>query len=50
MDGTKCVRVITETLDLSSDRQDLESKANFEILGMNAISQTSKLARKGDFK
>ena len=35
-------------LDISNDRKELEKKANFEILGMNAIKQSSKLARDGD--
>ena len=31
------IRVITESLDISTDRQELEKDANFEILGLNAI-------------
>lgn len=49
LDGAKCVRVITNLLAISNDRQEVEKDADFEILGMNAIQQSSKLARQGDF-
>lgn len=44
------MRVITDHMDISNDREELEKDANFEILGVNAIQQSSKLARQGDFK
>ena len=34
----------------SQEREELEKNANYEILGMNAIQQTSKFARRGDFE
>lgn len=37
LDGAKCVRVITNLLAISNDRQEVEKDADFEILGMNAI-------------
>lgn len=37
LDGSKCIRVITELQNVSSDRNELEKNANFEILGKNAI-------------
>ncbi len=37
LDGAKCVRVISDKTEISSDRDELEKNANFEILGMNAI-------------
>lgn len=37
LDGSKCVRVISDRTEISSDRDELEKNANFEILGMNAI-------------
>ena len=49
LNGNKCVRVITNNLEISNDRDKLEKEANFDILGLNAIKQTSKLARKGDY-
>ena len=50
LDGSQCVRVITNVLEISNDREELEKQADFEILGVNAIQQSSKLARKGEFK
>jgi len=50
LEGNKCVRVITQTQEISNDRQELEKGANYEILGMNAIQQSSKMARAGKFK
>lgn len=37
LDGSKCVRVITKLQSISNDKQDLEKKCNFDILGVNAI-------------
>ena len=34
----------------SQEREELEKNADYEILGMNAIQQTSKFARRGDFE
>lgn len=50
LDGSKQVRVITNTLDISTDKEDLKKGADFQILGINAIQQSSKLARVGEFK
>eukprot|EP00347_Sterkiella_histriomuscorum_P023950 403332824 len=50
LDGAKCVRVITNQMEISNDREEVEKQANFEILGVNAIQQSSKLARQGEFK
>ena len=33
LDGSKCIRVITELLDISNDRNELEKEANFGLLG-----------------
>ena len=48
--GARCVRVITNTIEISNDREDLEEKADFEVLGVNAIQQSAKMARQGDFQ
>ena len=37
LDGSKCVRVITNTLETSSDRVELEREADFGLLGQCAI-------------
>mmetsp|Transcript_9065 Transcript_9065/g.8528 ORF Transcript_9065/g.8528 Transcript_9065/m.8528 type:complete len:153 (+) Transcript_9065:551-1009(+) len=44
-DGAECVRVLTHCIEIGSDRKEIENEANFEILGLNAIKQTSKLAK-----
>jgi len=48
-EGSDCVRVISSCIEMGNDRKVIEEKANFEILGLNAIKQTSKLAKKGDY-
>ena len=50
LDGSRQVRVITKALDISTDKEDLKKNADFQILGINAIQQSSKLARQGEFK
>lgn len=50
IDRSRCIRVITHTLDTSNDKEELEQNANYEVLGMNAIQQSAKLAKMGDFK
>lgn len=45
LDGSRQVRVITKALDISTDKEDLKKNADFQILGINAIQQSSKLAR-----
>lgn len=50
LDGSKCVRIISNQQQISSDREELEKNANFQILSTNAIQQSSKLAKRGDIK
>jgi hypothetical protein len=42
--------VITQYLDISTDKEDLKKNADFAILGVNAIQQSTKMAREGDYK
>jgi hypothetical protein len=49
MDGSRCVRVISSVVETSDNRQELEEKADFELLGVNAIKQSAKMARGGHF-
>ena len=37
-------------MEISNDKEEVEKDANFEILGVNAIQQSAKLARLGEFK
>ncbi|TNV82966.1 hypothetical protein FGO68_gene1626 [Halteria grandinella] len=50
LDGSRQVRVITQRLETSSDKEGLRKEADFEVLGINAVQQSNKLARQGDFK
>lgn len=44
------MRVITNRLEISTDKEELKKTADYQILGINAIQQSSKLARQGEFK
>jgi hypothetical protein len=35
---------------VSNDREELEKKADYEIMGMNAIQKSNNIARQGNFK
>ena len=37
LDGSRCVRVITNTQEISNNREELEKNADYEVLGLNAI-------------
>lgn len=41
------MKVITKIVDISDDRKALEAEANYEVIGINNIQKTSKLAREG---
>mmetsp|Transcript_29123 Transcript_29123/g.28177 ORF Transcript_29123/g.28177 Transcript_29123/m.28177 type:complete len:92 (+) Transcript_29123:679-954(+) len=47
LDGAKCIRVISCQQQINNDREYLEKNANYQILSMNAIQQSSKMAKKG---
>ena len=42
--------MITQYLDISTDKEDLKKNADFAILGVNAIQQSTKMAKEGDYK
>jgi len=48
LDGSKCVRVLTNHLAASDDKASVNHEADFGILGVNAIQQASKQAMQGD--
>jgi hypothetical protein len=50
LDGTKCIRIISNKQSISNDRDQLEKNANYEILSTNAIQQSSKLAKNGQMR
>ncbi len=35
---------------MSTDKEELKKEADFQILGINAIQQSTKYAREGDYK
>ena len=50
LDGSKCLRVITKKQDMSTERQQLEQKADRDMLGFNAMQKGSTFARHGDIR
>ena len=50
MDGSKCIRVITDLKQISTEREELEQKADFNILGQHAIQQSANIARMGNHR
>ncbi len=50
LDGSKQVRVITQRLEISNDKEELIKNADFEIFGINAQQKATNFARKGDYR
>ena len=50
LDGNKCVRVITNNQDLSSDKKQVEEEAKFEVLGAHVARKGAEMAMRGDHK
>ena len=50
LDGSKCIRVITETQKISSDKEELQRKADYRILGTNALHHQQAFAKGGDHR
>ena len=48
--GEKCIRVMTKKLEISSDKQEIEKQANYNIMSVNAIQKSSQLAKEGDYR
>ena len=49
-DGSKYLRVITQFLDVNNDREELEKKANFDILSYNAMNKGTQMPKAGDLR
>ena len=43
------MRVITNLVEISDNKQAISEQANFDIVGVHAIKKTAELAKKGDF-
>lgn len=50
LDKAKCIRVITQVLDLSHDKKELEQKADYNVINKNVVIQSSKMAEKGNYR
>ena len=50
LDGKKYERVITKTMTISNDRNEIESQTDFEIITANAIQKTAELAEEGEYQ
>lgn len=50
LDGSLCIRVITEEQKVSNEKEKLEKNANYNIIGTHAIQQGAKLARGGNHR
>jgi hypothetical protein len=48
--GDKCIRVVTEFQQLSSEKKVIESQARYDIVSTNAIKKTAKLAQDGHLR
>ena len=50
LNGIKYIRIITKTLKVSDDADEVQKNADINILAVNAAQQASKLAKKGNFR
>lgn len=50
LNGDKCMRVITKLQVVSNEREEVEKKADTNMLMRNCIQQSAKVARDGDVK
>ena len=50
LNGDKCLRVITQTLERSSEREELTRQADAEMIQQNVLMQGAKNARAGKFR
>jgi len=37
LEGNLCIRVISEQMSISNDREEVEAQANYDILGQNVV-------------
>eukprot|EP00826_Nyctotherus_ovalis_P031174 TRINITY_DN2488_c0_g2_i3.p1 TRINITY_DN2488_c0_g2~~TRINITY_DN2488_c0_g2_i3.p1 ORF type:complete len:562 (+),score=186.15 TRINITY_DN2488_c0_g2_i3:80-1765(+) len=48
--GAKCVRLITKKLGITFEKEHAKKSANYEVISINAIQKSAKLAQKGDYR
>eukprot|EP01087_Luapelamoeba_hula_P010838 TRINITY_DN2888_c0_g1_i2.p1 TRINITY_DN2888_c0_g1~~TRINITY_DN2888_c0_g1_i2.p1 ORF type:complete len:596 (+),score=163.07 TRINITY_DN2888_c0_g1_i2:734-2521(+) len=49
LDGKRCIRSITRSLETTKDRDVAEKEANIQILGLNIAQQSAKMAFDGEY-
>lgn len=50
LDGSRCIRVITDTMETSTDRQELSNNADYNMLGQAAVQHSAQMARGGNIE
>lgn len=50
LEGDKCVRIITKTQEISSDKEELKRKASYGIIKKHAIQKSSNMAKVGNYR
>eukprot|EP00831_Metopus_contortus_P077762 TRINITY_DN7379_c0_g1_i1.p1 TRINITY_DN7379_c0_g1~~TRINITY_DN7379_c0_g1_i1.p1 ORF type:complete len:156 (-),score=33.47 TRINITY_DN7379_c0_g1_i1:145-612(-) len=48
--GMKCVRVLTKQQEITFDKEEAMKKVVYNILSTNAIKQSAKMAKKGNYR
>ena len=48
LDGSKCLRVITQSQEVCNEREEVEEKANYEMLSFNCMNKGTAMARAGN--
>jgi hypothetical protein len=49
-DGAKCIRVLSLSINISNDREDLERNADYDMMGLHGTKMTAKYARMGNYE
>ena len=50
LDGSKCLRVITKQMEVSGEREELNEKANAQLLNKNCVMKGTQMARAGNIR
>eukprot|EP00831_Metopus_contortus_P003877 TRINITY_DN11429_c0_g1_i1.p1 TRINITY_DN11429_c0_g1~~TRINITY_DN11429_c0_g1_i1.p1 ORF type:complete len:166 (+),score=46.95 TRINITY_DN11429_c0_g1_i1:209-706(+) len=46
----KCVRVLTKKQEITFEKEEAKKDAKFDILSVNAVQKTAKMAKEGNFR
>lgn len=47
--GDKCIRVITSQQKVSSEKEEIQKQAKYDLISVNAIQKSSNLAKEGKY-